>query len=229
MQEENVPILEAVDLCKRFGRQMEIAVLNDVSLAIASGEFVSITGPSGSGKSTLLYLLGALDKPTSGSLYLDGTDLSTLSERQLTAIRQHKIGFVFQFHYLLPEFTALENVAVPRLLAHQPTYEVMAEAAALLEKVGLTHRQSHRPSQLSGGEQQRVAIARALINHPRLLLADEPTGNLDTENSRRVFSMLRFLNHSEGTAMITVTHNRDLAQQADRLIHLVDGRITSNL
>lgn len=221
------PLLLTHHLSKSFGQQTVTHVLQNVSLSIEKGELVSIVGPSGSGKSTLLYLLGALDRPTSGEIVLDKQTFSACTEAQLTLLRQQKMGFVFQSHFLLPEFTALENVLLPALLAQCSLKDAQQQAQILLERVGLTHRLQHRPSELSGGEKQRVAIARALINQPQLLLADEPTGNLDTENTQEVFGLIQDLNQERQQTVIMVTHNLELAAQTHRQIHLIDGKIQS--
>ncbi|MBM3275137.1 MAG: ABC transporter ATP-binding protein, partial [Candidatus Sericytochromatia bacterium] len=187
--------------------------------------FVAITGPSGSGKSTLLYLLGALDRPTQGEVRILGQATGPLADPALAAIRNKLIGFVFQFHFLMLDLTALENVMVPALVAGLPMGRATAKSRELLEKVGLSHRLSHRPAQLSGGEQQRVAVARALMNGPALLLGDELTGNLDSTSGEAIYQLLRDHNRSEGQTIVIVTHNAQLAAHADRIIEMVDGRI----
>lgn len=196
-----------------------------IRLDIERGELVSIVGASGAGKSTLLHIIGTLDKPTRGSVTFEGTDLFTLSDPQLAEFRNRRIGFVFQFHHLLPEFTALENASMPALIRNRPAAEVKAEGIALLKEVGLGERLHHKPGELSGGEQQRVAVARALMQRPDLVLADEPTGNLDTHTGEALFALLRDLNRARGTTFVIVTHNEKLSAQADRLIHMEDGRI----
>jgi lipoprotein-releasing system ATP-binding protein len=205
------------------GRKIE--VLKGIDLRIAKGEMLSVVGASGVGKSTLLHILGTLDRPTSGKILFDDVDLFTLSEQQLADFRNRKIGFVFQFHHLLPEFSALENVQMPALINGLNPVEAGRRAREILQGVGLAERIHHRPGQLSGGEQQRVAIARALLLDPHLVLADEPTGNLDTHTSEEVFSLLRDLNKQKGITFIVVTHNERLAAQADRILKMVDGRI----
>jgi len=221
-------VLEAREVNKSFASAgVTTPVLHDISLCIAAGEFVAITGHSGSGKTTLLYLLGALDRPTSGQVLVDGADTSQMSEAALTQLRQNKIGFVFQFHFLLPEFSACDNVAIPAMLAGMRPEQAQAQAKALLEQVGLGHRLGHRPGQLSGGEQQRVSIARALVNQPRLMLADEPTGNLDSDNTEKVFALLQQLNRDTGLAVVFVTHNLELAARCQRTIALRDGRVVT--
>jgi lipoprotein-releasing system ATP-binding protein len=186
-----------------------------------------IVGASGVGKSTLLHLLGGLDRPTSGTVAFDGEDLFALNDNQLAAFRNRRIGFVFQFHHLLPEFTALENTMMPGLIQGWSWSAAAKEAGALLNAVGLGERLQHRPGELSGGEQQRVAVARALILKPGLVLADEPTGNLDSQTSDEVFGLMRGLNKQLGHTFVLVTHNEKLSAQADRIVHMVDGRIES--
>lgn len=214
------PLLYTENLCRTLGKT---PVLQDINISIAKGEFVSIMGPSGSGKTTLLYLLGALDQPSSGRIWLNGVDMTGLNDDERSGLRQAHLGFVFQFHYLLPELTAVENVAIAAMLSGQGRQACEQRAQMLLRQVGLEHRFHHRPSELSGGEQQRVAIARALMNRPRLILADEPTGNLDSENTRRVFALLAELNRTEELAIVLVTHNAELATLTHRQIQLRDG------
>ena len=182
-------------------------------------------GESGAGKSTFLHILGTLNQPTQGTVLYEGQDVFHLSENDLANFRNRRIGFIFQFHHLLPEFTALENTYLPALIEKRPKQEMIEEAASLLGEVGLEHRLHHKPGELSGGEQQRVAVARALIQNPNLVLADEPTGNLDARAGETIFELLHALNQKRGTAFIIVTHNERLYEQADRLIHMVDGRI----
>ncbi|MGH7164568.1 MAG: ABC transporter ATP-binding protein, partial [Nitrospiraceae bacterium] len=196
-----------------------------VRLEIARGKMVAIVGASGAGKSTLLHIIGALDRPTSGTVFFDGDDLFGLSEQVLAAFRNRRIGFVFQFHHLLPEFTALENVCMPTLIQNRPKAQARAEATALLADVGLKDRLHHKPGELSGGEQQRVAVARALMQRPDLVLADEPTGNLDTHTGEALFALMRDLNRRRGTTFVIVTHNEKLSAQADRIIHMEDGTV----
>lgn len=216
------PVLRAEKVYRTLG---QTEVLKGVSLEIAPAEFVAITGPSGSGKTTLLYLLGALDTPSKGEIYLDNTAISSLKDPARDRLRQRTLGFVFQFHFLLPELSALENVAISAMLAGVARPEAESRARGLLEQVQMSHRLGHRPGELSGGEQQRVAIARALVNEPRLILADEPTGNLDSENTQRVFELLQSLNREKQLAVILVTHNDELARLSHREIHLRDGQI----
>lgn len=201
-------------------------ILKDLTFDIEAGEFVAITGPSGSGKSTLLYLLGGLDHPTRGELLFDGEDLSKMSDDELTRKRNRQIGFVYQFHYLLPEFSSLENVMMPLLASETMSHkEAAARAKEVLEAVGLGDRLGHLPKQLSGGQQQRVSIARALANQPRVLFGDEPTGNLDTVNTNSVYELFRDLNRRLGQTIVIVTHDDEIAAKADRQIQVVDGVI----
>lgn len=208
-----------------LGRGVPVTVLQGVNLTIQTGEFVAITGPSGSGKSTLLYLLGGLDRPTAGEVRILNHSTRDMPDQRLSDLRLAQIGFVFQFHFLLPELTAAENIAAPLILAGQTQAEARRQAQALLQRFGLTQRATHRPGQLSGGEQQRVAIARAMANQPAVLLGDEPTGNLDQTNSLAVYEELRRLNREHGQTIVVVTHDPTLAGLADRRIELVDGRI----
>ena len=202
-----------------------VHALNGVSMEIKAGEFVSIMGPSGCGKSTLLHVLGGLDKLTSGEIYLDGEPVHRLDETGLTELRRRKIGFVFQFFNLLPTLTVEENVRLPGLLQNSPTAKIEERAAWLLEAVGLSHRARHRLHQLSGGEMQRAALARALLLEPRVLLADEPTGNLDSEASMKVVDLFRKIGESHGTTILMVTHSREVAACAQRMIIMRDGRV----
>jgi lipoprotein-releasing system ATP-binding protein len=220
-------ILEAQGLRKlyRGGDGAPIEVLSDVDLAVARGEFVAIVGASGSGKSTLLHLLGALDTPTAGQVRLDGLVYGEQTAVALAAVRNRKIGFVFQFHHLLREFTALENVMMPLLIAGEEETRARSRAEELLAAVGLAGRMSHRPSALSGGEQQRAAVARALVADPLVVLADEPSGNLDYGNSERLHELFARLSREFETALVVVTHNRLLAGRADRVLSLEGGRL----
>ena len=220
-------LLAARGLAKRYvgGDGQAVPVLEGVDLDVRRGELVAIIGASGAGKSTLLHLLGALDRPTAGSVELDGTRFDRLGDRGLDAVRSTRIGFVFQFHHLLREFTALENVAMPLLIQGRPPAEAHARAAALLDRVGLGARAGHRPPALSGGEQQRCAVARAIVHEPALLLADEPSGNLDHVHSRQLHDLLVGLVRELETAAVVVTHNRHLAERADRILLLDNGRL----
>ncbi|WP_198373006.1 ABC transporter ATP-binding protein [Roseomonas rosulenta] len=221
------PLLAAEGVTKRLPEG--VTLVSDITLTVTGGEFVAITGPSGSGKSSLLYLLGLLDRPTSGRILLEGTDTALLAPPDLAALRLARLGFVFQFHFLLPEFSALDNVLIPirRRGALKPA-AARARALALLGALGLAEAAEKLPEQLSGGMRQRVAIARALANDPVLLMADEPTGNLDTKNAAAVFDIFAKLAAEEGRAVLVVTHDADLARRATRRIHLVDGRIVSD-
>jgi lipoprotein-releasing system ATP-binding protein len=219
-------LVEARGLEKRYvDGPAVVEVLRGLDLEIRSGERVAIIGESGVGKSTLLHLLGCLDAPSGGRLLLDGVDVFTLPEAEIAALRNREVGFVFQFHHLLGDFTALENVMLPALIAREPIREVRARAASLLERVGLGARLRHRPGELSGGEQQRVAVARAVMRRPRLLLADEPTGNLDPGTGERVHELLLQLNEESGSTLVVATHNDRLAAAMQRTLRLIDGRI----
>jgi len=217
--------LDAVAKTYNPGTPAAITVLDGASLTLAAGEVVALVAPSGAGKSTLLHVAGLLDAPSAGSVRLLGQPVEGRSERERTRLRREAVGFVYQFHHLLPEFSALENVALPQRAAGTPLAAAAGRARALLETVGLGHRLDHRPAELSGGEQQRVAVARALANRPKLLLADEPTGNLDPETSARVFDMLLGLVRSTGLAALIATHNPELAARMDRTLRLDQGRI----
>ena len=221
------PAVVARDLAKRFvgGDGTPIQILTDVDLEVAQGETIAVLGQSGAGKSTLLHILGGLDVPTAGEVLVGGSALGRLREDALTRLRNEKIGFVFQFHHLLREFSALENVAMPLLIAGTAPREARARAREMLGRVGLDHRLEHKPAQLSGGEQQRVAVARALVTGPVLLLADEPSGNLDPPTGERLHDLLFEVSRENGAAMILVTHNLDLAARADRVLRLHGGRL----
>ena len=205
--------------------QRELQVLNQVDLVIQPGDMVAIVGSSGSGKSTLLHCLGGLDQPSAGVVSYQGQPINQWSNNQLAAWRNHALGFVYQFHHLLPEFSALENVAMPQLIAGVKTAEALKKAADMLAYVGLSAREKHRPAELSGGERQRVAIARALVNHPKLVLADEPTGNLDAQTAEQIYALLRRLNQELGTAFVIVTHDQQLAAQLPRVLQLHRGHL----
>jgi lipoprotein-releasing system ATP-binding protein len=202
-----------------------LEVLKGVNLSIEKGEFVAIVGPSGVGKSTLLQILGALDRPTAGEVLYEDLSLGRFNDGQLAHFRNQTVGFIFQFHHLLPEFSALENVMMPLLVARRPWSQAREVATSLLREVGLEQRLEHRPVELSGGEQQRVAIARALAASPKVLLADEPTGNLDTKTGEAAYELLRRLNRERGLTLIMVTHNEGLARRSDRIVPMLDGRI----
>jgi len=226
------PLLKLTRVTRRYDSPSQsgaLTVLNDISLELAQGESLAIVGPSGSGKSTLLHIIGTLDRPTSGSVALNGQELGALNDQQLAAVRNRQIGFVFQSHYLLPQCTALENVLVPTLACARAAVHNGAgeRAGRLLKRVGLGERMSHRPGELSGGERQRVAVVRALINQPQLLLADEPTGSLDQTSARELGQLLLDLNREEGVTLIIVTHAHELAQRMERVLELKEGRLVA--
>ena len=226
----NSVLLQCDNLCKRYQEgNVQTDVLHNVSLTIQSGEMMAIVGSSGSGKSTLLHLLGGLDTPTSGDVIFNGQAMSGLSSAAKAELRNRELGFIYQFHHLLPDFTALENVAMPLLIGKKKTDEVQSRALEMLNAVGLGHRSNHRPSELSGGERQRVAIARALVNNPRLVMADEPTGNLDARNADSIFALLGELNQRQGTAFLVVTHDLQLARRMSRQLEMRDGHLSNEL
>ncbi len=218
-------MIEAFDLKKKYG---QLEVVKGVSLKVETGEFVSIIGASGAGKSTLLHILGTLDSCDSGKVMIDQQDLSKLGGKKLSAFRNSQFGFVFQFHNLLPEFTALENVCMPGFIGNQNEKEVVAKATKWLERLGLGERLEHKPSELSGGEQQRVSVARALINQPKIIFADEPTGNLDAKNAQHMHELFLEINRELGITFVVVTHNLEFADMAHRRIEMKDGRIVEN-
>ncbi len=220
------PLIRAIALARRYQMgKTSVDALRGVDLEVAPGEFVALVGPSGSGKSTLLHLIGGLVRPTGGEVWVNGMELGRSSDRELVRYRRDMLGFVFQSFNLLPIKTAWENVAVPLMLAGVPLERRRARALALLEQLGLGQRANHRPTELSGGEQQRVAIARALANQPRLILADEPTGNLDSRTGGEIMALLRRLVRDEGLTLLLVTHDMSVARYADRIVHLRDGAV----
>jgi lipoprotein-releasing system ATP-binding protein len=219
-------LLEVTDVYKGFAKgNTWLDVLRGVTLEVKGGEMVAVVGPSGSGKSTLLHLIGALERPDRGTIRFDGQDIFQLPDLEQATFRNQRVGFVFQLHHLLPELTALENVMLPGLIARRGRREIRTEAAELLATMGLAERMEHRPGELSGGEQQRVAIARALMNHPDLVLADEPTGNLDRQSGEAIQGLLRSLNQERQQTFIVVTHNEAFAKALDRTVRLIDGKL----
>jgi len=226
-----VSVLKTTNLKKSYsiGTPAQVDVLKGIDLEIAEGEIVAVIGPSGVGKSTLLHVIGALDKPTEGVVEIDGMNIYKYNDQKLAQIRNRTIGFVYQAHHLLPEFTALENIMLPGMIARKSTTGLEKSAMTLLEHIGLQHRAKHRPAELSGGELQRVAVARALCNEPRLLLADEPSGNLDPKTAASLHDLLWTLSRTLHQTLIIVTHNIELAERADRIIELYDGKINNKL
>ncbi|MCO7261347.1 lipoprotein-releasing ABC transporter ATP-binding protein LolD [Dickeya zeae] len=226
----NSPLLQCCQLCKRYQEgNLSTDVLRDVSFEMQNGEMMAIVGSSGSGKSTLLHLLGGLDAPTSGEVVFKGNTLNQLSAAAKAALRNRELGFIYQFHHLLPDFTALENVAMPLLIGKVAPKEAKERAQTMLTAVGLAQRSQHRSSELSGGERQRVAIARALVNNPSLVLADEPTGNLDQRTTDAIFELLGELNVRQGTAFLVVTHDLNLARRLGRQLEMRDGQLQQEL
>ena len=220
-------ILACEAVCKNYyDGQLNVQVLDNLTLQVEKGRSIGIVGASGSGKSTLLHILGGLDKPTSGRVSLMGQDLSELSQKQLSRLRNRHLGFVYQFHHLLPEFSALENVMMPLLIGKRPKEQARERALLMLEKVGLKNRVQHRPGDLSGGERQRAAIARALVTDPACLLADEPTGNLDRKNALNILDMMMELKQELGTALVVVTHDDEMAARFDRVLNMTDGALS---
>ena len=221
-------ILACEAVCKNYyDGQLNVQVLDNLTLQVDKGQSIGIVGASGSGKSTLLHILGGLDKPTSGRVSLMGQDLSQLSQKQLSRLRNQHLGFVYQFHHLLPEFSALENVMMPLLIGKRPKEQARERALLMLEKVGLKNRVLHRPGELSGGERQRAAIARALVTDPACLLADEPTGNLDRKNALNILDMMMELKQELGTALVVVTHDDEMAARFDRVLNMTDGALSA--
>jgi lipoprotein-releasing system ATP-binding protein len=233
---DTAPLLSAQNLHKTYRKNaVVVPVLGGLDLRVQPGEFLSVVGASGSGKSTLLHLLGTLDQPDEGRIYLEGRRIDNVPARQRDELRNRTFGFIFQFYHLLPELTALENVLMPQMIEHSVLgwwsrrRELKKQAAGLLERVGLGHRMRHQPRELSGGEMQRAAIARALVNRPRVLLADEPTGNLDADTGADIVRLLRDLNRQEGLTIVMVTHNLELVGETDRVVRLVSGRVESSI
>jgi lipoprotein-releasing system ATP-binding protein len=223
------PIVQVTNLEKTYKTARgPLTLFRNLDLEVAAGELVAIVGPSGAGKSTLLHILGALDTPSAGTVYCASTNVAKLTPRQASAFRNREIGYVWQFHYLLPEFTAQENVAMPLLAGGQPKRDALETASNWLREVGLDDRRDHRPGELSGGEQQRVALARALVNHPRILLADEPTGDLDESTARQAFDLIQRIHAIHGLTSILVTHNMELAGRCSRVLRLEHGRLAVN-
>lgn len=227
--DEASPLLRAEGVWKTYGERIVTTAIRGVDLSIFPGDFCALTGPSGCGKSTLLNLLGLLDRPTRGRVWVEGRDTSPLDDDEVTRLRSETLGFIFQFHHLLPPFTAVENVMMPLIARYGRRQNWMKERAAeLLERVGMSDRMGYRATDLSGGQQQRVAVARALVLDPAAVLADEPTGNLDTESGETVFEVLREIADEGGTAFLIVTHDEKIASRCDRLVHMVDGQIESD-
>ena len=224
---DDIIILEKIN--KFYGDEVVFQVLFDIHLYIKRGKFTTIVGPSGSGKSTLLNIIGLLESPTSGKVFLDVQDVSSLNKDELAACRNEKIGFIFQFHYLLPEFTAIENILIPYWIGKgRPPGEIVDRALHLMDRIGIKKFSGKYPNQLSGGQQQRVAIARALINKPKIIFADEPTGNLDSKTSNLVMELLKEIVDEQKTSLVMVTHDPNIAAGADRVVEIVDGRINSD-
>ncbi|TGC09705.1 ABC transporter ATP-binding protein [Methanolobus halotolerans] len=221
-------IIEVRNLSKIYSNGVEVRALDGIDLDIMKGEFLSIIGPSGSGKSTLLHMIGILDTPSEGKITIDGRVITEMSEKERSKARNEILGFVFQYHHLLPDFSALENVMMPLLIAGKNKKDAKKIASDLLDDVGLGDRMDHRPNQLSGGQAQRVAVARALANGPGIVIGDEPTGNLDTKSSDMIYELLRKLNRDKGQTFILVTHDEKMARKTDRIIRLVDGKVSED-
>jgi lipoprotein-releasing system ATP-binding protein len=224
----NIINLQNID--KIYGTVIKTQVLNNINLSFEEGTFNSIIGASGSGKSTLLNIMGTLDKPTSGEIFIDGKRTDTMKKNQLAELRNQTIGFIFQFHYLLPEFTAIENVLMPnRIKSSKTSKEDLEKAHELLDLVGLTKVKNNLATNMSGGQQQRTAIARALMNNPKIILADEPTGNLDSESTENIYNLMRDINKKFNTTFVVITHDRRIAEKADRIVEIKDGRISMDI
>jgi len=223
-------ILQLNKINKIYGTTIQTQVLFDIDLAFETGSFNSIIGQSGSGKSTLMNIMGTLDRPTKGTIKINNTDISTLKSKELALLRNQTIGFIFQFHYLLPEFTAIQNILMPaRIKNKQVSGETLAWAQELIEITGLTKVKNNPASKMSGGQQQRTAIARALINKPKIILADEPTGNLDSDTAEQIYALMREINQKYGTTFIIITHDQNIAQKTDRIVEIKDGKIQADL
>jgi lipoprotein-releasing system ATP-binding protein len=229
VSETDKDIIVIKDLMKVYKGGVDVIALNDINLRIKEGQFLSIVGPSGSGKSTLLNMIGLLDTPTSGQILLKGTDVTKVSSNERARLRNRELGFVFQYHHLIPEFTALENTMMPMLIAGVDKSEARTRAEAMLDDVGLKDRMNHKPNEMSGGQNQRVAVARALVNHPSVIIGDELTGNLDTKSSNRIYELLRDLNRKMNQTFILVTHDMAMAEKTDRIIRIVDGKVVCEL
>jgi lipoprotein-releasing system ATP-binding protein len=220
-------IIEIRDLTKIYTDGLGVKALDGLNMTVKRGEFLSIIGPSGSGKSTLLHIIGILDTPTSGTILIDGENVTTMSDKERSRARNEMLGFIFQYHHLLPDFSALENVMMPLLIGGKSKHEAERIARDLLKEVGLEDRMDHRPNQLSGGQNQRVAVARALANSPKIVIGDEPTGNLDSHSSDKIYELLRKLNREHDQTFILVTHDENMAAKTERIVRLVDGKIVN--
>ncbi|ADI73304.1 ABC transporter related protein [Methanohalobium evestigatum Z-7303] len=224
----NQYLIEIKNLNKIYSDGTEVKALDGVNLTIKHGEFMAIVGPSGSGKSTLLHILGILDTPTQGSIIIDNKNITSMSDKERSKARNKMLGFIFQYHNLLPDFTALENVMIPLLISGYSKNEAKESAQNMLKEVGLEDRMYHKPGELSGGQNQRVSVARALVNNPTIVIGDEPTGNLDTKTSDRIYELLRKLNRERGQTFILVTHDENMAKKTDRIERLIDGKIVNS-